>query len=69
MREHRVAKYFVDYTGAISVQLNLDSKERTLLTRVSEVSDANFSRKSNGKQPTRTMTAKDFREFLAKQTD
>ena len=69
VREHRVAKYFVDYTGAISIQLKLESKDQVLLTRLSEVADANFSRKTIGKQQPRTMTAEAFREFLNKQTD
>ena len=68
VREHRVAKYFVDYTGAISIQLKLESKDQVLLTRLSEVADANFSRKTIGKQQPRTMTAEAFREFLKKQT-
>ena len=69
VREGKVAKYFVDYTGAISIQPKLANKEQKLLTRLSEVADANFSRRSNGKQPARTMTPKAFREFLAKPTD
>ena len=69
VRENRVAKYFVDFNGAISIQLNLNSKDQTLLTRLSEVADANFSRRSIGKQPPRSMTAKTFREFLAKQAE
>ena len=69
VKESRIAKYFVDYTGAISIQLKLNNKEQMLLTRLTEVADANFSRRSVGKQPARTMTPKAFREFLAKPTD
>lgn len=64
VREGKVAKYFVDYTGAISIQVSLNNKEQVLLTRLSEAADANFNRKSVGKQPPRTMTPKDFREYL-----
>ena len=65
VREHKVAKYFVDYTGAISIQVALDNKEQLLLTRQTEVADANFSRQSSGKQPARTWSAKAFREYLS----
>ena len=66
VREGKVAKYFVDYTGAISIQASLNNKEQVLLTRLTEAADANFSRKSVGKQPARTMTPQDFREYLIK---
>ena len=67
VREHKVAKYFVDYTGAISIQVSLDNKEQQLLTRLTEVVDASFTRGTNGsKQPPRTMTPKAFREYLSR---
>ena len=63
VREHKVAKYFVDFTGAISIQVSLDNKEQQLLTRLTEV----VTRGTNGsKQPPRTMTPKAFREYLSR---
>ena len=70
VREHKVAKYFVDYTGAISIQVSLNNKEQKLLTRLTEVVDASFTRGTNGsKQPPRTMTPQAFREYLSKLAD
>ena len=70
VRENKVAKYFVDYTGAISIQVSLNNKEQKLLTRLTEVVDASFTRGTNGsKQPSRTMTPQAFREYLSKLAD
>ena len=63
VRENKLAKYFVDFTGEISIQVNLDS-EQMKLTRLSEVAEANFNRRTSGKQPARTWTAEYFRHWL-----
>ena len=69
-KENRLAKYFVDYDGAIEVQLNLEDKARVRLTRQMEV-----MRKSrdgggfvNSKQPDKTFTAESFKQFLNSKT-
>ena len=64
VRENKLAKYFVDFTGEISVLVNLDDSEQLKLTRLSEVAEANFNRRTNGKQPARTWTAEYFRQKL-----
>ena len=72
VRENKLAKYFVDFNGEISVLVNPGDKEQMKLTRLSEVAEANFSRRTNGKQPARTFTAESFRDWLktnSKQVD
>ena len=64
VRENKLAKYFVDFNGEISVLANLDDSEQLKLTRLSEVAEANFNRRTNGKQPARTWTAEYFRQKL-----
>ena len=64
VRENKIAKYFVDFNGDISILEKLGDEEQMKLTRMSEVAEANFTRKVNGKQPARTFTAKHFREWL-----
>ena len=64
VREGKLAKYFVDYNGEISILANLGDTEQMKLTRLSEVAEANFNRRTNGKQPARTWTAEHFRQKL-----
>ena len=64
VRENKIAKYFVDFNGDISILEKLGDEEQMKLTRMSEVAEANFTRKVNGKQPAGTFTAKHFREWL-----
>ena len=66
VRAGRLAKYFVDFTGEISILSNLDDKpkDQIKLTRLSEVADANFNRSTIGKQPARTWSAAKFRQWL-----
>ena len=64
VREGKLAKYFVDYNGEISILANLGDTEQMKLTRLSEVAEANFNRRTNGKQPARTWTAEYFRQKL-----
>ena len=61
MRENKLAKYFVDFNGEISVLVNLGDSDQLKLTRLSEVAEANFNRRTSGKQPARTWTAEYFR--------
>ena len=65
VREGKLAKYFVDYNGEISILANLGDTEQMKLTRLSEVAEANFNRRTSGKQPARTWTAEYFRHWLS----
>ena len=65
VRENKLAKYFVDFNGEISVLVNLGDSDQLKLTRLSEVAEANFNRRTSGKQPARTWTAEYFRHKLS----
>ena len=65
VRESKLAKYFVDFNGEISVLANLDDSDQLKLTRLSEVAEANFNRRTDGRQPARTWTAEYFCQRLS----
>ena len=69
VRENKLAKYFVDFNGEISVLVNLNDSDQLKLTRLSEVAEANFNRRTDGKQPSRTWTAEYFRQWLSTKAD
>ena len=65
-REGRLAKYFVDYNGEISILVKPNDKDWTRLTRDSEVAYANSRQGNDDKQPARTFTAEKFRGWIKK---
>ena len=67
-KKNQIAKYFVDFNGAISVQIDLQSSLQVKLTRLSGVSEQRGEGEGyRTSQPARTHTAATFREFLVRQ--
>ena len=67
-KKNQIAKYFVDYNGSISVQIDLRSNVQVKLTRLSGVAEQRGEGEGyKTSQPTRTHTADTFREFIVRQ--
>jgi hypothetical protein len=69
-RENRIAKYFVDFDGTMSVLVNLSDSVTVRLTRLSGVMEPRVGGGAEGyksRQPARTFTAEAFRQFMSPQ--
>ena len=69
-RENRIAKYFVDFDGSVSVLVNLSDSVTVRLTRLSGVMEPRVGGGAEGyrsRQPARTFTAEAFRHFISSQ--
>ena len=69
-RENRIAKYFVDFDGSVSVLVNLSDSVTVRLTRLSGVMEPRAGGGAGGyrsNQPARTFTAEAFRQFISSQ--
>ena len=69
-RENKLAKYFVDYDGSVSVLVNLRDSVNMKLTRLSGVMEerpGGGGYQSRQPQPARTFTAEAFRNLITTQ--
>ena len=67
-RENRIAKYFVDFDGSMSVLVNLSDSVTVRLTRLSGVMEPRAGGGGfKSSQPARTFTAEAFRHFMSTQ--
>ena len=69
-RENKIAKYFVDFDGTVSVLVNLSDSVTVRLTRLSGVMEPRVGGGAEGyrsRQPTRTFTAEAFRQLISSQ--
>ena len=67
-RENRIAKYFMDFDGTVSVLVNLSDSVIVRLTRLSGVMETRAGAGGfRSSQPARTFTAEAFRHFISSQ--